>query len=438
VARTKTQLRQSTVDQLEVPKITGTAGGSGSSTSTLRDNDLERFADNDLIGAWLYLTSGSPTHTNVRITDNVQSTGIVTYRPTQAAAPDLLTYEILPYEADAMHTALEESMQELFDAGVLVRNIWLDHWLTGSPIYNSTFEYWTSASAVDGWTVGTCSVSRRSYSSDHIVPAQNAARLSAVGTLLLDAKYSQFLQDLSGDTVTLRAWVRTGTGTNSRAQLLVDGRDDDAVVASTGYHSGDGQWELVSSDGYSIADSATQITIRLQNSAAATGDFGAVWLEGGTRIREYPFPIGMAPSGPDAVYSYRVSVDDSNKVSSVNPTRLSGVRYAFNKYRYDGDELGVLELQSTPSNMQVLRMPTSVPLSLPSANSSNVEVTTMDGLLLAKMAASKLLLKDMMHGPVTFRQRASERANILLQEVRQLADGRGATASNAVPLSPTW
>ena len=83
-------------------------------------------------------------------------------------------------------------------------------------------------------------------------------------------------------------------------------------------------------------------------------------------------------------------------------------------------------------------MPTSVPLTLPSTDSSNVEVNRVDSLLIAKMAASKLLIKDMMHGPATFRQRASERANILLQEVRQLAEGRGSTAGNAVPLTPTW
>ena len=435
MARTRTQIRQMTVDQLEVPQITGTAESSGSGASTLMDKDLQRFGDNDLIGAWLYLSSGSPTYKDVRITDNVQSTGVVTFRPSQVSgAPDSLTYEILPYESSAIHTAINEAMDELYDAGTLVRNIWLDHWVTGSPVYNSTFEYWTSASAVDGWTVGTTSVSRRSYSSDHIVPGQNAVRLAAAGTLTLDDKYAQFLQDLSGDSVTLRAWVRTGSTTNSRAQLLVDG----SVVASTDYHSGDGQWEMVSADGYTISDSATKVTIRLQNSAAATGDFGAVWLEGGTRIREYPFPIGLAPNGPDAVFSYSINVDDGNKTTTVNPRRLDGVRYGFNEYRYSTDEMGVLELQSTPSRLQVLRMPTSVPLTLPTTDSGNIEVTRIDSLLIAKMAAAKLLLKDMMHGPASFRQRASERAQILLQEVRQLAEGRGATASDTAPLAPTW
>ena len=250
----------------------------------------------------------------------------------------------------------------------------------------------------------------------------------------MDDKYAQFLQDLSGDTVTLRAWVRTSTTNNSRAQLIVDG----SVVASTDYHSGDGQWELVSADGYNVADTATKITVRLQNSLAASGDFGAVWLEGGTRIREYPFPIGLAPNGPDSVFSYHVSVDEGNKVSTINARRMEGVRYSFNKYKYSTDELGVLELQSIPKRLQVLRMPTSVPLTLPSTDSSNVEVNRVDSLLIAKMAAGKLLIKDMMHGPATFRARASERASILMQEVSQLAKGRGATAANAVPLSPTW
>ena len=239
---------------------------------------------------------------------------------------------------------------------------------------------------------------------------------------------------MSGDTLTLRAWVRTGTGSNSRANLLVDG----SVVASTDYHSGDGQWELVSADGYNVADTATKIGIQLQNSQAATGDFGAVWLEGGTRIREYPFPIGLAPNGPDAVYSYHVAVDEGNKVSTINARRMNGVRYSFNKYKYSTDELGVLELQSTPSEGQVLRMPTSVPLTLPSTDASSVEVNRVDSLLIAKMAASKLLIKDMMHGPATFRARASERAGILMQEVREIAGGRGATSANAVPLTPTW
>ena len=138
------------------------------------------------------------------------------------------------------------------------------------------------------------------------------------------------------------------------------------------------------------------------------------------------------------MFSYHVDVDEGNKVSTVNARRMSSVRYSFNKYRYSTDELGVLELQSTPRSGQVLRMPASVPLTLPSADSSNVEVNRVDSLLIAKMAAGKLLIKDMMHGPATFRQRASERANILLQEVRQLAEGRGSTAGNAVPLTPTW
>ena len=440
MARNRKQLRQMTVDQLEVPQITGTSSDTSGSASTLADGSLGRFGDNDLVGAWLYISSGTPTYRDARITDSAQTSdsgkGIITFRPAQNSSSMTAneTYEILPYESGAIHTAIDEAMDELYDSGTLVRNIWLNHWLTGSPIYNSTFEYWDGTTSVDGWNVTTTLVSRLSYSSDHIVPSQNAVRLAGAGTLTLDNKYAQFLQDLSGDTVTLRAWVRTDTASNSRAQLLVDG----SVVASTSYHSGtDDKWEMVSADGYGIADTATKITVQLHN-ASAQGDFGAVWLEGGTRVREYPFPIGLAPNGPDSIYSYHVSMDKGNNVSTVNARKLDGVRFGFNKYRYSTDELGVVELQSRPRSIQVLRMPASVPLTLPSEDADSVEVNRVDSLLICKMAAAKLLIKDMMHGPASFRQRASERSSILMQEVRQLAEGRGSTASNTAPLSPTW
>ena len=54
------------------------------------------------------------------------------------------------------------------------------------------------------------------------------------------------------------------------------------------------------------------------------------------------------------------------------------------------------------------------------------------------MAAAKQLNKDMMHGPASIRERAQGRAGILMQEVSQLAEGRGAGAADTAPLSPTW
>ena len=332
-------------------------------------------------------------------------------------------------------------MDELYDTGDLVRNAWINHWIIGSPVYNSTFDYWDTATTVDGWTKangdsGTTTLARLAYSSNHIVPSQFAVRLSgsAGGTLALDYKYQQFLQDLTGDSITIRAWVRTSEASNSRAQLWVDG----SAVASTDYHSGDGQWELVSATAYGVSDSATRIGIKLENAKTDAGDFGAVWVEGGTRIREYPFPIGFAPDGPDSVLGYSVDINSSNKVSTIRARQMRNIRYEFNRYKFSNDELGVLELRDTPHYEGVLRMPVSVPLTLPTADTDNVEVSRMDSLLIAKLAAAKLLIKDMMNSPATHRQRAQERAGILMQEVRQLSEGRGATTETAVTISPVW
>jgi hypothetical protein len=117
---------------------------------------------------------------------------------------------------------------------------------------------------------------------------------------------------------------------------------------------------------------------------------------------------------------------------------MRNIRYEFNSFKYSDDELGVLELRDTPHYDGVLRMPVSVPLTLPTSDSSEVEVSRVDSLLIAKLAAAKLLIKDMMHSPATHRQRAQERAGILMQEVRQLSEGRGATTETAVRISPVW
>ena len=104
----------------------------------------------------------------------------------------------------------------------------------------------------------------------------------------------------------------------------------------------------------------------------------------------------------------------------------------------EDDDLGVLDVRDMPHFDGVIRMPISVPLTLPTLDADNIEVSRMDSLLIAKLAAAKLLIKDMMNSPATHRQRAQERAGILMQEVRQLSEGRGATTETAVTISPVW
>ena len=58
---------------------------------------MTRYADDELAGHHILVTSGAPTYTELFITKFFQSDGDALYRPEEAAALDTLTYEILPF-----------------------------------------------------------------------------------------------------------------------------------------------------------------------------------------------------------------------------------------------------------------------------------------------------------------------------------------------------
>lgn len=437
MARTRTQLRQLVAQQFQTPFLTGTSDATGGSTTTLVDTpDLSQFANDAIIGGWLYLRSGSPTFRNLRITDHVQSTGTATFRPTIGAAPDALDYELLPFSAESIHQTLDEVLLAAYDAGHLSREIWLNHWVAGSPIYNSTFDYWPTTTTIDGWTASVSTLSQRLRSTDHVIPGEYAVRVTNAGTVTLDAKYRHFLQDFAGYTVTLYAWVRSSTASASRVQLLEDG----TVQASTGYHNGDGTWALLSVT-RAIPAGVTEITVRLDQ-ASANGDFGAVWLTGGPVVREYPLPFPIAPDGPDAVYYAPVNIDTGNTRTTVKMPWMRPVsRWSYRRYRLAGqaDDTGILVFEGgLPPAGARLWLPTSAPFTLPTADADNVELTLQDSLAVAKMVAARLVEKDAWSGPTTYRARATEFINRLRAEAAELFTGKGATAADSVPLGPSW
>src|SRR3990167_11385196 len=146
MARTRTQLRQLVARQIGFDIFTTGTADSGGTTSSLKDSILQLREDDFFIGSHVYLSSGSPTFTELMVTDSVQSTGVLTTRPTLGAAPDTLEYEILPFSATEIHNALEETLWDLFQNTRMRREVWLRGLVTGSPAYNAGFDYWDAGS----------------------------------------------------------------------------------------------------------------------------------------------------------------------------------------------------------------------------------------------------------------------------------------------------
>lgn len=428
MARTRAQLRRAVCEQLQLPFVSGTAD-SGGSTSTLKDTVLQRFADDYIIGGHIFLTSGTPTFTELFITDSVQSTGVATFRPTLGAAPDTLTYEILPFNASAIHSAIDEALMFLYDSGQLVRRLHIPM-ISGSPIYNSHMAYWTSSSALHGWTETTTTLARQQAAALRWT-GEEAARLgTADGTLDLAAPWRRFIAHMGGQSIKLRAWLRTSTASNGRLKII----DDSGAALVTGdAHSGDGEWEVVTAEG-TLAAGDIEWYPRVERYGGANVDVGEVWMETAEPAGEYPFPLPMMPDGPDAIYISPLDYDSNNKRAVVRPVRgvgLTGWRW----YKYHGTaedyEYGVITFDRQPAPSARLVVVGDGPFSLPTTDAAYVEMNQMEALLVAKLAAIKLLETHMGQVGAGTRLAWSEVIGRLTRDINVLSEGAGTERNSA-------
>lgn len=431
MARTRTQLRQLTAQRLSGGEIrwpiTGTADAGGS-TTVLRDSPLQVYVNDKLISAHIFLTSGSPTFTELEVTDSAQANGDLTFRPTLGAAPDTLTYEVLPFSATEIHRALDDAMQILYTEGRLIREFWM--WMVaGSPIWNADWSFWDSATVVNGWTLTGSTLARERNSGNTPLTRTAVALSGATGTLDLDAVWRRWLWDFAGETITLYCPVRTSTASKARINLISNG-----VNNYSAYHSGTNRWELLSQQ-LTTGVGDTEIRPQLVNdSATGTAYFGMPWIKGPNKF-ELPFNVTLMPSGPRELRAYRPVYSDNEFATergSIDVV-LMGRPYQvveFDYRRYHGEAstefVSVLDLSrsnNAPLNGDHLLVLGDGPLTLPAANADNVEVTQTESMVLATKAAIILLQKAQTSASEDSRRRYQVRIQQLEQDLDALAPG---------------
>lgn len=391
---------------------------------------MGRAPDDSLIGAHVYLLEETDEQHHVA-TDNVQSTGVVTFVPTVGSYADSTPpYEILPFAADAIHDALNEAMMTAYDRGLLVRKSWI-HAVSGSPLYNADFSYWTSSSALHGWTATTSTLVRSQTAADKWVGENVAQLTTASGNLRLDPTWRRFLAEMAGDSVRLHAWMNgTSTGAN-RAALLENGTS----VANTGNHEGDSDWHVVSSSFVTLTLGETDFAVQFER-AAGTSACSLIWLEGGSPPDLHPIPIALFPEGPSAIYSYSMALDTANARAAIQGSRGHPIDgWGFRRFHDEATnvEMGLIEWKKRPAPHRLLRIEGDGPLTLPTADAGVVECNQVEGLLLAKMAAI-ILLERNIH---TASPRWAARVDRLARDVERLAEGMG-SSQDSVSLGLTW
>ena len=431
MARTRTNIRQAVAKEFGLRHFisqTSTAGG----TTTATDVDaLGQFVDDGLVGYHYY--NAAVAWTDHVITDNVQSTGVVTFIPGHGSITGAQAYEILPFSATAIHRAIDEAFLMLFNEGILVRKV-ITRGGSGVPVYNGGFDYWSSFTTptVDGWTAATATLTRQTSGNETNWVSDHAARLSSSqGTLTLDARKARYLADSAGSTIRLHAWVKAVAGSDARIHILENG----SVVASSGYHSGDSDWHLLSTDDYKITDAETDISVQLQG-GGSNAFFNFVWIEGGHSPDLYPLPIGLYPNGPTEIYISPMGTDVDNQTANVVPHSMKPLT-GWDWFHYHdelvGQENGVIRWIRKPPSGYMLTFFGNTSISLPDDNTDNVEINQSEEILVSKVAALILMENNPRSGDKLW----ADRAGRLSRDIQRLSKGY-ANSDDAASLGPNW
>tara|TARA_Y100000310_G_C20686505_1_gene819366 strand:+ start:1716 stop:3029 length:1314 start_codon:yes stop_codon:yes gene_type:complete len=436
-----------TIQQTGLFWTTGTAD-TGGSTSVLTDAALTRWATDSLNGHHILVTSGSPTYTELFITKFFQDDGDCLFRPEEGAALDALTYEILPFSGTDILRAVQDSILTLYDQGLLSRNLWM-RMMGGSPIYNADFSYWTSSTAVDGWTVTDAAVARERASANLALSETSVRLHTEAGHLDLDAQWQRYLNDFKGSTVTLYCWVKTSAASNARIALY-----DGSTINYSAYHGGDGDWELLHVE-VSTENTDTEFEPRLYIDTTSEAYFNFPWVRGGLRLRPrvttYPFAHQVMPDGP---YEIKTAVFDylDDEIASgrgLGTLRQLGPQRNITEYRvikhHDENtttQVGLLDLSKSrrpPTDGLILLLRGDGPLTVPTSalSTDNLEVTESESLLLATTAAITLLEKSAAGSPSSTRRTYATRIAELRQQAGVLSMGAG-ESRDAATYSVGW
>ena len=430
MSRTYEQIRQLTAKQTGLFFTTGTAD-SGGQTTALRDAVLTRYGDDRLNGHPVLLTSGSPTYTELFIRDFFQADGDVLFRPELAGAPDSLTYEILPFSGTQFLESIQAAILELYDRGLLSRHFWMRA-MGGSPLYNADFSYWSSSTAIDGWTASSSSVARERASAN-IALSETSARLhTAVGYIGLDDKWQRYLNDYKGDEITLYCWVKCSAGSTARLNLY-NGSNN-----YSSYHGGGGDWELLHVQ-VDTSKTDTAIQPRLHIDTTSQAYFNMPWIATQQTVRTYPFTHELMPDGPYEILETVMGIEKDEVASGrgLGTIRQQGrsrlvlnARLVKHHDENTTSQIGVLDFtqsRKAPSDGRLMWLRGDGPLTVPTSSLSSdyLEVTESESLLLATSAAIILLQRAVAGAPASTRETYLSRVQRLADTFDEIAIGAG-------------
>lgn len=418
MSRTRAQIRARTARQLGLDiYVTGTAD-TGGSTTTLKDAPLSLYKDDYFNGAFILLTSGSPTFTILEVTDFVQSTGVLTFRPTLGAAPDTLAYEILPYHPTHLYERIQDALDSLFERELLSQEYWIRGVVSGSPAYNAGFDYWPDTTIDPEGYTSTGGIPLRETTnitlSEQCVNFNNATNLK-----VSSAAYTHFFDDLRGRTAKFYSWAFSGSANAARLNLDVDGTANYSSYVTAGL------WDLLSVE-VNVAATADRITPNFTGTVASVR-YSDWWVEGIPGVVEHPIPAALIPRGINEI----LISSSLGGTGTPYPRRHQWMRATDMKYtlnQSDRETALLTFLAGQPAPGRRLAISTTRPITLPSNDTTTVNLSVTEELLVAKIAATMVLEGVLVRAPLSLHSKINARLALLRQQIVQLEESSDSAA----------
>ena len=294
----------------------GTANASDNTTTAMKDDDLGPYPNDFFNRLWFMVTSGTNDGVIRQVDDWVLSTLLVSWTTALPnAAQQSITYEIHQYEPGWVLDAIADAVRNMYPS--LARETFVPVGVGGSPLSNPSMEFFASTGVPLEWSTGaTAARSPISWRSP------SAVALSTTTSTLQYPNSTPIIEEvmrpLIGKSITVYAMSQSGTASQSRLRVTIDGTNTDGS-----YNTGTGRYEKLSVT-VSVSDPSDLPVIHLvYDSNATTAYWDTVWIDGATTDRIY-IPRHIFPDGPSHLYAESAQPDD---VSGGQLVPLSGWKY---------------------------------------------------------------------------------------------------------------
>ncbi|KKL83283.1 hypothetical protein LCGC14_1976320 [marine sediment metagenome] len=343
--------------------LTSTSAGAAGGTSVVCTEFANLTEDDGGLQGWIQATSGDNDLEVRRILGGSSGytassvTATVNFAFSNQFASSV-TFELHTIDPAYKHNAIDRAIESLFpDLYVYIRDesLVVDNLLANQDFENGTFTSWT--------TTGPGTVAAETT---RFIHGTQSAKLS-VGETTTSLNQNLFssvnISEIEGRTLRFAGWIWTDQTSKGRLRVTFDG----STYTNGAFHAGNGEWEgpnLTFVDAL-VPDDATEMTVRCEVSTgvAVVVYFDAVHAYVGPRVTKYTQPTTIR--------------------------RLMSVQMQAEMTRPNGNYFDLSE-NVAPSPGRILRLIGQDALTLPTTDSSTVEIDGNQVELLVARAAEIL------------------------------------------------